>query len=154
MKTKHIFIPVLDVGDLFPFAIKSGKNLQKSFEEQDKAKSALISFINLLEKQWKESVYYMGMDIIGERSYERFIFEKGGFFEIMVEAPAALNAHFVQEKRAEQFLIALKKTLQSILPKKPLTRMFIDNIQIQTEEDSSLLVEQWHRMQEIRKLKK
>ena len=152
MKTKHIFVPALDVGELLPFAVKQTRDIRKSLEEQEKSRKELVNFIDKLEKNWKENIYYIGMDIIGEKSYERFIFPKGGFFEIMVEEPIALNAHFVDQKRAEKFLQSLKKTLQQILPKNSLSKLFIESIQIQDEHDSSLSVEQWHRMQEIRDL--
>ena len=123
MKTKHIFVPALDVGELLPFAVKQTRDIRKSLEEQEKSRNELVKFIDKLEKNWKENIYYMGMDIIGEKSYERFIFQKGGFFEIMVEEPIALNAHFVDQKRAEKFLKALKKTLQQILPKNNISKM-------------------------------
>ena len=152
METKHIFVVALDVNELLPFAFKKTKTLQESLKEQDRAKKELVRFIDKLQSNWKEKVYYMGMDVIGEKAYERFIFEKGGFFEIMVEAPVAINAHFVHEKRAKIFLLTIKKTLNQILKKSPVTEMFIESIELRDENDTSLSVDKWHKLKNIRDL--
>jgi hypothetical protein len=92
----------------------------------------------------------MGFDIIAEKSYERFIFEKGGFLEVMTESPVALNAHFVHANQAKQFAAALKKTLTSLLPSAPATQLFLDSIEVQNQDDSSLTVEGWNKMKRVR----
>ncbi len=150
MKTKHIFVPALDVGEILPFLVRKTKDIGKNLQEQERAKKELVSFIDKLEKNLNQAVYYMGFDIIGEKAYERFIFDKGGFFEIMIESPLALNAHFVHESQAKSFLQALKKTLKSILPKNPISDMFIESIEIQDEKDESLTVAKWHELKDIR----
>jgi hypothetical protein len=150
MKTKHIFVPVLDVGEVLPFVIRKTKTLKDSMEEQERAKKELVKFIDKLEKNFKESIYYMGMDIIAGKSYERFIFQKGGFFEIMVESPLAMNAHFVHEKRANNFSKSLKKTLRQIIPRNEIVNMFINSIEVQTEQDQGLTYEKWDKMKKIR----
>src|SRR3989344_8922737 len=101
MNIKHIFISALDISEQLPFAVKEGKNLQESMKQQDQAKKELLKFISLLEKNFKEEISYLGVDVIGEKAYERFMFKGSGFFEVMVEAPVALMAHFPDKKRAE-----------------------------------------------------
>jgi len=150
MITKHIFIAALDINEQLPFVIKKTKNLQESFKEQDRAKKELEKFINSLEKNFKEEISYLGMDVIGEKSYERFMFKKSGFLEIMVEAPVALNAHFPNTKRAKEFCMALKTTMKKILPKGPQTQMFLDSIEVQDEKDQSLTVDDWNKIKNIR----
>ena len=150
MNTKHIFISALDINEQLPFVIKTTKNLQDNFKEQDRAKKELEKFVNLLEKNFKEDISYLGMDVIGEKSYERFMFKKSGFFEIMVEAPVALTAHFPQRKRAEQFCEALKLTMKKILPKGPQTDMFLDSLEVNDEQDQSLGVDDWNKIKDIR----
>ena len=150
MKTKHIFVPVLDVGELLPFVIKKKGKLQENIKEQERAKAELIKFIDKLEKNYKESIYYMGMDIIESKTYERFIFENGGFFEVMTESPLAMNAHFINEKTAKRFCSALKKTIKLILKGNPMSKMFLDSIEVQTEADQSLTYEKWDRMKSIK----
>jgi len=151
MKPKHIFVPALDVGELLPFVTRGSIKLSDQIKEQERARKELERFISMLEEKFDEPIWYMGMDVIGEKSYERFIFENGGFFEVMTESPVALNAHFVHEKRAEKFCQALKKALKQILPNSPITSMFIDSISVQTQEDETLTVNKWHTMREIRK---
>src|SRR3989338_8970578 len=134
MKTRHILVPALDVGEILPFVVKKTKSLQENIKEQERAKNELVKFIDLLEKNYKESIYYMGMDIIESKSYERFIFEKGGFFEIMIESPLAMNAHFVHNEKAKKFCEALKKTIKSILKKDNVTEMFVNSIEVNSEQ--------------------
>lgn len=152
MKVKHIFVPALDVGELLPFGIKNTKKLDEDLDFQEKSKKELVKFINKLEKNFNEEIYYVGMDIIGEKAYERFLFEKGGFLEIMMEEPVAINAHFVSEARGKKFAESLKRTLKQILPKGEVSNMFIDNIQVQDEQDSSLSVKKWTAIKKIRNL--
>lgn len=150
MNTKHIFISVLDIAEQLPFVVKAGENLQENFKEQDRAKKELLKFIDLLEKNYKEEISYLGMDVIGEKSYERFMFKDSGFFEVMVEAPVAMTAHFPSKRKAEKFCEALKKTLQKVLPKGPSKEMFLESIEVQDENDESLKVEDWTKMKDIR----
>jgi len=152
LKTKHIFVPALDVGELLPFVVRKTKNLQENMKEQERAKKELVRFVDLLQKNLKEPIWYMGMDVIEEKSYERFIFEKGGFFELMIEEPLAMNAHFVHKKRAQAFCKALKKTFKKIMGPSPVRDMFIDSIKIQDEKDTSLTYERWDQMKELRNM--
>lgn len=150
MKTKHIFVPALDVGEILPFVIRKTKNLKDSITEQERARKELERFVDKLQKSYKEPIWYMGMDVITGKTYERFIFEKGGFFEIMTEAPLALNAHFVHDAKAKKFLIALKKTLKATLPKGPATELFLESIHVQSEEDEDLKYKTWTSLKQIR----
>ncbi|MBI5390894.1 hypothetical protein HZB02_05355 [Candidatus Woesearchaeota archaeon] len=154
MKTRHFFVSVLDVNEMLPFMVKKKANLGQSMDEQERARNELEKFIDLLSKSFKEPVWYMGMDIISGKSYERFIFENGGFFEVMVEAPIALNAHFVHQKRGAQFAKALQETLRKQLPASPITEMFLHSIEVQDEAhgtDQSLTFKDWDKMKDIRK---
>jgi hypothetical protein len=150
MKQKHIFISVLDISELFPFSIKEKKKLQENFEEQERAKKELNKFIKALETAFKEDIFYVGFDVIGEKSYERFMFKGSGFLEFMVEAPVAMNAHFPDSKRAKSFCIALKKVLKKSLPKGPQTDIFVESIEVQDEKDDSLKVKDWNKIKDIR----
>jgi len=150
MDTKHFFISALDINEILPFVVKEGKKLSESLVNHDKAKEELNKFVDILEKTFGESIFYLGMDVIGKKSYERFMFKKSGFLEFMVEAPIALNAHFPSKMRANKFCDALKKTLKKSLPKGTPREMFVDSIEVQNENDTSLKIEEWHKIKEIR----
>ena len=150
LKVKHYYVNILDAPELIPFTIKLKKNLSDSLREQEKARQELDNFINMLKKDFREPIWYIGFDVIGEKFFERFIFENGGFLEIMMEAPLAINAHFVHLERAEKFSKALKKTLTKLLPKKPITKMVLENIDIGTEEVDELKVNEWSKLKSIR----
>ena len=149
MNTKHWFVPVVDVGELLPFVITRKRAVSESIKEQERARAEMVQFITRLEKGYGEAITYIGMDIIESKSYERFMFEKGGFFEIMTEAPLAMNAHFTDQKNAARFCSALKKTLQNLLQKDDIAKLFIDSIKVQSEQDQSLTYDTWNTMKTI-----
>lgn len=151
MKAKHFFVPLLDVGEVLPFTIKKKKNLEADLAEQDRARIELVKFVAVLEKKLSFGVVYMGMDVIGEKSYERFLLESGGFLEFMVEAPVAINAHFIKGVDAKKFLKGLQAALLVTLPKGPVASMFVESLSVQNQEDSSLTVASWHRIKGVRK---
>jgi len=150
MKTRHYFVPALDIGDILPFVIKKKKVLSDQFAEEERAKGELIKFIVLLERQFKQPIHYVGMDVIGEKNYERFLFAKGGFLEILTESPVAINAHFPERKTASAFKKALMGTLSKLLAG-PGARLFIDSIEVQDQDDTSLTVQKWRLLKEIKK---
>lgn len=149
MKTKHFFVPALDIGDILPFVIQKRKSLADQFAEQERAKNELMKFVVLLEKNLKQGVHYVGMDVIGEKNYERFLFAKGGFLEILTDSPAVINAHFPEKKMAVSFKTALVTTLKKLLVG-PEAKLFLDSIEVQDQDDTSLTVSEWHRMKEVK----
>jgi hypothetical protein len=152
MKIRHFFVPVLDAAEVIPFTIRLKGDAKKDILSQDKVKAALEKFIDLLQKNFGEPIWYMGFDIIGEKYYERFLFDGDGFLEIMMEAPLAMNAHFSHEKRAQKFALAIKKTLSTILPKSPICKMLIENISASSEgQEETLTVNKWEKLKRIRK---
>lgn len=150
MKSKHVFVAVLDVNELFPFSVVRTENFEDGLKQQKKSEAELGKFIELLEKTYKQKVYYMGMDVIEAKYYERFLFGKNGFLEVMMDKPAAINAHFTEEKEAKAFCDALKKTLLKMLPDTPVSKMFVDNIQIQNEIEQNLTYDTWTKIKDIR----
>ncbi len=154
MRTKHVYVALLDVGELLPFSVKERKKLPELIKEQERARKELVKFIDILEKEYREKIFYMGMDVIEAKTYERFIFEESGFFEVMTGAPLAMNAHFIDEKKAKKFCSALKKTLSKILPKNRISRMLINSIEVNTEKDQSLTYERWDRIKSIKRIVK
>ena len=152
MIIKHYFVPILDVSEELPFNISLCGVARKDMICQEKGREELNKFIKILERHFREKLVYIGMDVIGEKYYERFLFQKGGFFEVMMEAPLAMNAHFVGEIRAKKFSLALKKSLRQILPKTPVAKMFINNIKHDSDSEAILSVEKWTKIKGIRNL--
>ena len=74
--------------------------------------------------------------------------------EVMVEPPVALSAHFVHDKRAKVFIVALKKTLKQTLPKSPVVDMFLESIEVQDEATEELKVKSWNILKEVRNISK
>jgi len=151
MHVKHANVSVLDVAEILPFTIRAAKSTVQELKNASIAREELERFIAKLEKNFGEPIWYIGFDVIGEKFYERFLFDKGGFLEILMEAPVAIVAHFVSEKRAKNFSAALKKTLKEILPKTAASRLLIDSIKEASEEHAELKVHKWHKIRKIKK---
>ena len=150
METKHFFVATLDVGELLPFSISKTDNINQLMEYQKKSRDELNKFIDVLSKKFNEPIWFMGTDIIEDKTYERFLFNHGGFLEIMLENPAALNAHFVWRDRADRFCNALKETLKTILPNNTATDLFINSIEAVDENSQNFTYNKWNQMRNIR----
>ncbi len=150
MKTKHIFVAVLDVNEICPFSVSPTKNIEQGLKEQQKSQQELIKFIELLEKNFGQNIFYMGMDIIEAKYYERYMFDKNGFLEVLMDKPVAINAHFTEEKLAEKFKKALQETLLKVLPETPISKMFVDSIEVQSQKEQSLTYDTWTKLKDIR----
>ena len=53
----------------------------------------------------------MGFDIINNKCYERFMFEKNGFLEIVIDKKPKIESAFLKQKKAVKFNESLKKTM-------------------------------------------
>lgn len=140
METKHSWASVLDLPEILPFAIKE--------DLDDKYIKDLFKFVDDLSKSFGEKIFYIGQDTIGEKFYERFMFEKNGFLEVMVQAPVAIIAHFVTDKRAQEFSDALKKVLTKM--KSQTAKMVAEAVEVQTEKEQTLDYKTWAKLREIR----
>jgi hypothetical protein len=154
MNSKHTYVVLIDLPEALPFEINSMKtdpnNMKEIDHQTEKAEKALFQFVNKLEKEFGENFSFIGEDVIGEKFYKRFLFPKGGFMEIMYQTPAAIIAHFIQEKRAEKFSKILEKAIDHTIPdEKP--KMILKNlIEVNTEGDESLNYEKWSKLRTIR----
>ena len=156
MKTKHTYVVLIDLPEALPFKIEFSRieprELEKVGEKVTKKEKELFKFVTNLEKHFKEEFSFIGEDVIGEKFYKRFLFPKGGFLEIMYQAPAALIAHFIESKRAEAFAEALKKVIDETV-KEEKARMILKNlVEINTEKEEALTYEKWSKLTELRSL--
>lgn len=140
MEVKHAWVSLLDILEVLPFAVFAG--------EKEIKNEKLFEFIDTLSEIFEEKIYYIGSDIIQEKFYERFLFEKGGFLEIMLQAPVAIIAHFVEKDRAEKFAEALKSALEKICHEK--AEMLKNLIEVSCEEEQALNYKTWEKLKEIR----
>ncbi len=148
---RHYFVPALDVSEKVPFTVSLTRNAKKDMSSHDNAKKYLSDFVSFVEKSFGEKLIYIGMDVIGEKYYERFLFEKGGFLEIMMEAPLAINAHFSHKARAKKFETAIKKAFSKLLDKDSVSKMFIESISFSSDDEENIKVSTWGKLKNIRK---
>lgn len=100
-----------DKKSTLPFAIKEKGKLDRKLKKTEESWKALERFMKILERYFKEKIYSMGFDIIGNKCYERFMFEKNGFLEIVIAEKPEIEAVFIKEKKAIRFKKALNKTI-------------------------------------------
>src|SRR3989344_4714778 len=101
-----------DKRSILPFAVKEELKLDKKLKKTHEAWSSLESFMRILERHFREKIYSMGFDIINNKCYERFMFEKNGFLEIVISKNPEIEAAFLNEKKAIKFKKALDKTIK------------------------------------------
>src|SRR3989344_5936104 len=93
-----------DKRNILPFAVKEDLKLDKKLKKTNEAWKSL-------EKFFKEKIYSMGFDIINNKCYERFMFEKNGFLEIVIGKNPEIEAAFSNERKIKRFKKALDKTI-------------------------------------------
>jgi hypothetical protein len=86
-----------------PFVVKGGK-----IGSLTKANRILQDFIRKLEKGF-DTIWYIGVDYVGDELYERFMFHHGGFMEVSLRGE--IRAYFVEDKIGK-FRGALLKALE------------------------------------------
>lgn len=156
MKSKHSYVVLIDLPEALPFTnkklIKTPKDIIEAQKETEKTEKELLHFIMILEKNFKEEISFIGEDIIGEKFYKRFLFPKSGFMEIMYQPPVSIVTHFIEKKRAEQFALALKKTLEKYISNEKIKNILINLVEVNTEKEEVLTYEKWNKLREIRRM--
>ncbi|MFC2143228.1 hypothetical protein ACFLQN_02410 [Candidatus Aenigmatarchaeota archaeon] len=147
MKVNSCFVSLLDISESLPFSFK----IKDTIMEEDGALPKLMKFVSHIEKSYKESVYFIGEDIIGEKFYYRFLFKKGGFLEIMAQPPVAIVGHFIDQTKAKRFSTALKKAVESTVKDRKTQEMMKNIIEI-SEGNEALSFNDWHKIRKVRSL--
>ncbi len=152
---KHAYATLIDLPEALPFG-SPPENLQEiadmdKLEKKEAAREKeLFAFVKKLEKHLGERTCFIGEDIIGEKFYKRFLFEKGGFIELMTGEPVAISAHFTSKARAQKFADALGKSLKGVVKEAKLLEILNSSIVVDEEEGYKLTYEKWEKMKEIR----
>ena len=98
--------------DKLPFVAKPEKNKFKMFLGIDSSEKELEKFMRVLEKKFREVIWYIGTDFLGDEIVERFMFAKSGFLEISVGSKPEIKAFFSRKQKAEKFAKALQKVFE------------------------------------------
>ena len=152
-KSNHAYVTLLDLPEALPFGfIASEKFEQIEIDEKKMAESdaKLFSFISILQKNFKEELVYIGEDVIGEKFYKRFLFEKNGFVELMTGVPVVISAHFVGMARAKTFSEALKKTIKQVVKAPKPQQILLASIEVSENESERISYEKWEKLKDIR----
>ncbi len=151
MKIKHCCVSVLDVPEVLPFGFESevAGSVQDILEYNDHSDEVLSDFMSDLEREFCEGVYTLGTDVVGDKFYRRFMFEKGGFAEVAIERPCAIIAHFISLERGHAFAEALSKVINKYV-KGEIGELLIGDIQVSFQEESEL---NNYKIAELRKLR-
>ena len=150
---KHFYVTLLDLPEALPFAFNpSGKfdEMDKDAEKQEKADAILMKFVSYLIQKFGDDYAYIGEDVIGEKFYKRFLFEKNGFLELMTGVPAVVSAHFTSKDRAQKFAEALKKTIEKQVSNEKARSVLMQSVEVDEDESSRLSYEKWEKIRDIR----
>jgi len=114
---KQIFVSLKDEKGILPFSMKKG-SMAETMNGLDNSEKNLEFFIRLLEKAMHEVLWYIGADMLGDSYYERFMFNKSGFLEILLGEKTEIKAYFPTSEKAEKFKKALQHALTKLLKEK------------------------------------
>ncbi len=98
--------------DKIPFSTKKSKNKKELFSSVLDIEKELEKFLRVLEKKFREVIWYIGTDYLKDDVVERFMFSKSGFLEISLSSPVEIKAFFPNKKKAEKFKRALEKVFE------------------------------------------
>jgi len=149
----HAYVTLLDLPEALPFGIVVSEEAEKLSADSRKLTESdrkLFAFIKVLERDFGERLVYIGEDVIGEKFYKRFLFEKNGFVEIMTGVPVVISAHFIGKARADKFAEALRKAIkQTVRDPKP-QQILLSSIEVSEEESERISYDKWEKLKDIR----
>ncbi|GEM_PF-1280488 len=150
---RHFYVTLLDLPEALPFAFNpSGKfeEIEKDEKKEIIAEVKLQKFVVQLMKKFGEDFAYIGDDIVGEKFYKRFLFEKSGFLEVMTGVPAVVSAHFTTRARAEKFAQSLRETIKKQVTNEKAKPILLNGVEVSEDERSRLGFETWEKLRNIR----
>lgn len=149
MEIKHCCVSLLDVPEVLPFGFEHSENVMEMLGSMDKIDDKLLEFMTDLELEFGEGIYRLGQDMVGEKLYRRYMFEKGGFIEVAMEKPCAIIAHFISIERGEVFAEALSKVIKRYV-RGEIADLLVDDIQVSFQKETELTN---YKLAELRKLR-
>jgi len=143
-------VSLIDVNELMSFAKREYKELEEQIKEEKRVEEELKEFIKAIEKHTNHKIHYIGHEKRHGKHLIRFLFKKGGFLEVMVEKPLAINAHFLNQAHADKFAKGLKKALHETLPDHKVKDIFIESIKVEDGfKDELLTFDKWSMMHRL-----
>ena len=106
------------------FLSVTGSGIKDAGKDFNSNINRLEKFLRKLEKKFGEIIWYIGSDIFGNNIYERFMFKKSGFMEIIIGKNTAIEAYFPSKEKAEKFSSALNATFSSLGVRGGRTKVF------------------------------
>ncbi|RLI99758.1 MAG: hypothetical protein DRP03_02610 [Candidatus Aenigmatarchaeota archaeon] len=154
MIKRHWFVTLIDLPEALPFVVKESEIAKEVFGENVKGSyiEKLISFIKAIENEFGYEVAYVGEEAKADKYYTRFLFKDGGLLEIMIQAPCAIIAHFIEREKAERFAATLRNVLDRVVKDKTMCQLLKDSIELSSATDEALTYEKWSEMRNIREL--
>ncbi len=149
-KPNYKRVSIVDVNELLSFAKTEYHELEEQIKEEKRVEDELKVFIKAIEKHSKHKIHYIGHEKRHGKHLIRFLFKKGGFLEVMVEKPLAINAHFLNEEHAEKFAHGLKKALHEVLPENKVKDMVINDVKVEDGfKEDVLTFDKWSTIHKI-----
>lgn len=155
-KLKHAYVTLVDLPEALTFGYQSAKEyteaaqMEEDQKKQEEGDKKLFAFVDLLQSGMNEEFVFIGDDMIGEKFYKRFLFEKGGFVEIMTGVPIAISAHFTGLARAKTFADVLSKALEKTVENQQIAEILKNTLVVNEEEAYKLTYETWDKMRQVR----
>jgi hypothetical protein len=156
MKSKHSYVVLIDLPEMLPFELDTAnitpQNLDKLEKTTAKSEDELFRFITDIEKGFRKEFSFIGEDVISEKFYKRFLISGGGFIEVMYQRPAAIIAHFIEEKRAVEFAKSLKGIIKKSVKDEKAAMILQNLVEVNTEKEEPLTYKKWSQLTQIRGL--
>jgi hypothetical protein len=156
MNSKHSYVVLIDLPENLSFELNpteiSPHNLDGVEAKNRKAEEELFKFFTKVEQHLKSTFSFIGEDVVAEKFYKRFLIEGGGFIEVMYQRPAAIIAHFTEEKKAKEFAASLKETIRQTVKDKKAATILENLVEVNTEKEEPLTYKKWSQLTQIRGL--
>ena len=150
MKENYKVISLVDVNQLLSFAKNEFNNIEEQIREEKRVEKELKEFVSDIERFSGHRIHFIGHEKRYGKHLIRFLLKDGGFLEVMVEKPLAINGHFISRRAAERFVNGLKKVLYYRLPESPIKNLVINSIKVEDGlKEEILTFEKWGQMHNI-----
>ncbi|MCJ7450232.1 MAG: hypothetical protein MUP58_00655 [Candidatus Nanohaloarchaeota archaeon QJJ-9] len=147
MKLKHYYVNLIDLPEVLPFSLTE-EEIENKTDAQEESGKEVFNFVEALEGF--DTIHYIGQDNVEGKFYQRFLFNGGGFLELMQKAPSAIVAHFSRKERAQEFAEELRKVIKEKCGEEKEVELLASDVEVNKEEEGSLSYEKWSKLNNVR----